>query len=302
MRRLGVLGKLKILRILVYSIIVLSCAVSFYYLSNFSNYSTKFSISLKETVNDIDNKTSSLDNYSTELTAFSSVRDGEIVLNELVEEISTNVNSISHNYLNKNKFLEQTNKVGNEEDINLYNFEEDTYLLKKGKIINESNAPLVEIISNTKEDKANKKDTLVVDNSAYLSSKGLSDELISFFDEVYPVGAIYISIDNTTPPFGVWEKLETESTLWTDDDGTGEVLEPTLPNIKGTFGGSGRNIGQSSNGPFTIVDQGQCFSNGGNSVSYYARFMDFSIYNSIYKDGATVRPPAVAVTMFKRIG
>ena len=94
-------------------------------------------------------------------------------------------------------------------------------------------------------------------------------------------------------------KLGTGTTLWNDQNGAGNTLSATLPNIDASLGATVRD--GNSDGAFRSSQAGSWIKNSGDAwVATYGRYLDFSRQNSIYKDNATVRPPSLAVAMFKR--
>lgn len=88
----------------------------------------------------------------------------------------------------------------------------------------------------------------------------------------------------------------TGKSLWgVSSFGTG-YLGATLPNIKGSFSGSSQAADETTtgaSGAFYRDGRKVEVSNSGEKDNYY-RF-DANRYNSIYQDGATVRPPSIEV-------
>lgn len=160
----------------------------------------------------------------------------------------------------------------------------------------------INYLSDNLEDKANytaDMSTALINNHEFISANGLEEEFVDAFDYFYPIGSIYISIDGTLPSHGTWQQIESNRTLWSVHDGDGSLVEPTLPNVVGNAGKYLRNGGTS--GAFSQSGIGS--QSGGNSkIGWNSRSMDLSRANSIYQNGATVRPPSIAVAIFKRVG
>ena len=104
MRIIGIFDRLKILIVLFFTIITVSCGISFYYIYNFKNGSTKFDIKVKETSNDFDNKIAALDDISNQLEDFKSLRNDESLLSNSLYSTNNSLISYSNQYL-KSKVL-----------------------------------------------------------------------------------------------------------------------------------------------------------------------------------------------------
>lgn len=126
--------------------------------------------------------------------------------------------------------------------------------------------------------------------------------------DVYPVGSIYLSIDNTSPAGlfgGTWTEIASGKSLWTTSTSSadaGNTISAGLPNIKGTMTsilgdyGSGSNAFSSS--------QTSTLHTGGSTNSWNIFTLNFNAnsYNSIYNDNTTtVQPPAYKVYAWRRI-
>ena len=125
-------------------------------------------------------------------------------------------------------------------------------------------------------------------------------------DAIYPVGSIYLSINNTNPKTffgGEWELLPEGYALWTCSSNGGSTISAGLPNIKGGFsavGWTGSSFAETP--PFSKVSEGNASIHG--SSGYY-RIFDYtfnaSSKNSIYSDNVkTVQPPAYRVYAWRR--
>lgn len=130
----------------------------------------------------------------------------------------------------------------------------------------------------------------------------------AFLDDLYPVGAVYISTDTTSPASlfgGTWSAISSGYALWTtatSSNDAGGTISAGLPNIKGSL----TNIGSNSNdagasGAFTKSAGSNSYgnTNSGNKKTN----IDFNAhnYNTIYSDSVTtVQPPAYKVYAWRR--
>lgn len=134
---------------------------------------------------------------------------------------------------------------------------------------------------------------------------------VEIWKQIYPIGAVYISVNNTNPETlfgGTWEALPEGFTLFTTTTTGqgGEQIEAGLPNITGNV--SGFSIGaQFDNTPPTGAFIGSSkISTGANTwgssngdraqVNFNA-----SQSNSVYGKSNTVQPPAIKVYMWRRV-
>ena len=137
-------------------------------------------------------------------------------------------------------------------------------------------------------------------------------------DAIYPVGSIYLSINNTNPKTffgGEWELLPEGYALWTCSSNGGSTISAGLPNIKGTvsvniygnryFGGFGDTGGAFSNDETPIYTASgrsgpTSYSNMGSTLTFSAQSTNSTTAN-IYKDDCTtVQPPAYKVYAWRR--
>lgn len=121
---------------------------------------------------------------------------------------------------------------------------------------------------------------------------------VSLIDKIYPVGSIYMSINNVSPASfigGTWEPLPEGYALWTASSGAGETIAPGLPNITGSFGG---NQDQGATGAFYKSKSG--VKNSGMSSYACVVQIDASRSSSIYGASSTVQPPAYKIYAWKR--
>lgn len=136
------------------------------------------------------------------------------------------------------------------------------------------------------------------------------------WDKVYPVGAIYISSNATSPEKlfgGKWQKVGTGRTLMgaSSDSQLGTTVNSGLPNLTADFytrttqyygsqilfAGSGIVQSRRSNGGDVIPQQN---NPSGNDNRYYNYEFDASRVNSIYGASSIVQPPALYVYFWQR--
>ena len=218
-----------------------------------------------------------------------------------VTDLSEEINNINQNYTHKDQFVDLKDKVYTiaklSNEAGNYNFEQD---IKDMNNIISSQKDDMNHLQDTKEDKINKVDDITSDPTSttqYPSVVAVELEKQKLFDAIYPVGSVYVSLNAVTPEYGEWVKLESERVLWNTDAGGGDLLGATLPNVSGRLG---NNVFRSLSGPFyngALIQK----KTSGTGRKLYQMYVDFSRYNSIYQNGATVRPPAITVTMFKRV-
>ena len=134
-------------------------------------------------------------------------------------------------------------------------------------------------------------------NKGYLDKKIDDIKTVVTLDQVYPVGSIYITVMSELPPSFtnsgmVWVKLNTGRCLWNTDAGGGGELPGILPNhthvvpiSKGFQGYDGSSTGNT-------------FYKSGSDLSILTSNGSTSIAN--VKMGNDLRPPSIAVTMWKR--
>lgn len=128
-----------------------------------------------------------------------------------------------------------------------------------------------------------------------LSNKPTIPSILS----AYPVGAIYMSIDATSPASlfgGTWTQIGAGYALWTATSGAGGTIGAGLPNITGADVYGIDNATPS--GAFVSVSAGH-YGTGTKNGSRRFRF-SASNSNSIYGSSSTVQPPAYKVYAWRR--
>lgn len=136
---------------------------------------------------------------------------------------------------------------------------------------------------------------------------------IAFTDDsnalsAYPVGAIYISTNSTSPASlfgGTWESIASERVLMgvSGSHGAGSTVSAGLPNIKGAVLDTWHGGGPSGSGALSVAVNGRsAFRNGDDGTFTWGNFyFDAASYNSIYGNASTVQPAAYYVYMWRRI-
>ena len=134
----------------------------------------------------------------------------------------------------------------------------------------------------------------------------------SLLDFVYPLGAVYMSVENTSPASflgGTWEQLPANYALWTASSGAGGTISAGLPNITGYVGGNDneayrlRGAKQESGALYFGNWSSTKYAGNSNGASgYITNRINFnaSKSNSIYGNSSTVQPPAYKVYAWKR--
>ena len=128
----------------------------------------------------------------------------------------------------------------------------------------------------------------------------LSSSVLSNLQSVYPIGSLYIGINDNCPIanlFGTWEKVAEGLCLQgaTGSQVAGETVEAGLPNITGIINADG---GNEASGAFSIIGNIIGNDNEGRGARYE---FNASKFNPIYSDECdTVQPPAYLVNIWKR--
>lgn len=129
----------------------------------------------------------------------------------------------------------------------------------------------------------------------------LSSSVLSNLQSVYPIGSLYIGINDNCPIanlFGTWEKVAEGLCLQgaTGSQVAGETIEAGLPNITASFGYDGSVSGAMYKSGGDRGGDGAGGQGTDNNVIF-----DASRSSSIYKnDCDTVQPPAYLVNIWKR--
>ena len=136
------------------------------------------------------------------------------------------------------------------------------------------------------------------------------NQFSELFNKIYPVGSIYLSMNDTFNPNtafgGVWEKIQTGRYLQATDNGAGNLINESLPNITGeinTNGQFGSDIATSASGCVSLSDkmnwrtQTQTSTSGGGSMIH----INASKSSNVYQDNAKVQPDSIKVIMWRRI-
>ena len=125
---------------------------------------------------------------------------------------------------------------------------------------------------------------------------------------VYPVGSIYMSINNTSPASflgGSWTQLGAGYALWTASSGAGGTISAGLPNITGSdnssFFSGGQDTTTGSGAVRMTKSSNRQYKTDGTSSNRWAELsFNASWSNSIYGASTTVQPPAYKVYAWRR--
>lgn len=138
----------------------------------------------------------------------------------------------------------------------------------------------------------------------------LSSSVLSNLQSIYPIGSLYIGINDNCPIanlFGTWEKVAEGLCLQgaTNSQVPGNTVAAGLPNIKGSMtckkaGVSNLHVSQS--GALYVTSDASREGAGSNSDGAPCAIwnIDASRSNSIYGKSNTVQPPAYLVNVWKR--
>ena len=160
----------------------------------------------------------------------------------------------------------------------------------------------------------------IKEEGEYLEDKYAGYEVVStlpsgmnyseFFNLIYPVGSIYLSINSTNPSTlfgGTWVQIAEGQTLWSagTNNTAGTHIDAGLPNITGAITGTstyGGTLGYDPafTGAFSdTTKKGTAAWSGSHDGAYNLDFKA-SNSNSIYGNSNTVQPPAFCVYMWRR--
>lgn len=131
-------------------------------------------------------------------------------------------------------------------------------------------------------------------------------------DAIYPIGSIYLSINNINPQTffgGEWTLLPEGYALWTTSSNGGETIPAGLPNITGRFSinGSSQSDIYEQEAFYSIGDivssSGSHLGMTGVSWQTTARsyYFDASVKGTtLYGKSDTVQPPAIRIYAWRR--
>lgn len=139
-----------------------------------------------------------------------------------------------------------------------------------------------------------------------------NDDVTSILlEEIFPVGSIYLSIQNKSPASflgGSWEQITNGKVLQTTTGNAGQYLAAGLPNIYGKMSGIATydadpadcTPGYNTNNMFKSAYENPAATNGGGN-GYATIELDASRISDIYGKSTTVQPPAYTVYAWKRV-
>lgn len=128
----------------------------------------------------------------------------------------------------------------------------------------------------------------------------------AFFNLIYPVGSIYLSMNSTNPSTlfgGTWVQIAEGQTLWSagTNYAAGTSLEAGLPNITGTINHIYGELTSADNYTGAFYNANTTFKPGFSTVWQTSGVgLDASRSNPIYGNSDTVQPPAFVVYMWRR--
>ena len=147
-------------------------------------------------------------------------------------------------------------------------------------------------------------------NSNDAINKAQLDAAISnIFSELYPVGSIYMGVQNTCPlatliPNSEWTLVAVNKAIYGGDGSqAGTSLTAGLPNITGSASNVFMNNESTSDGALSKVPSSSVFNvttSGGSAHTTGTISFSASISNSIYGASNTVQPPAYIVNVWQR--
>ena len=150
------------------------------------------------------------------------------------------------------------------------------------------------------------------------TSTWAESNLTTILNKVYPIGAIYLSVNTTSPATlfgGTWTELSSGNALWVtsvSSGNAGQTIAAGLPNITGTWGSRWNQAIRgfheaTASGAFYIQTDtsmpGRITAEDGsanNSTHNGYPWFDASRSNAIYGNSTTVQPPAVRIYAWKR--
>ena len=131
------------------------------------------------------------------------------------------------------------------------------------------------------------------------------------FENLYPVGSVYISLSSTFDPNtiynGTWELIKEGIFLeaTTDNTKVGAETEAGLPNLYGEFDSYHNTNGNHNHwvGLFSFsLHSGKIADSSSTPIQHTQYYFNASKYNSIYGKSTTVQPHSIKAYMWRRIG
>lgn len=124
-------------------------------------------------------------------------------------------------------------------------------------------------------------------------------------DFIYPVGSIYLAIDNSKSPEilfgGTWQQLESGYALWCTNAGNGTKISAGLPNITGRFLAYSWETGAGTGAFYSNIDNPNTVGGNNSNRNWCAFNFDASRSSNIYGGSTTVQPPAISICAWKRV-
>ena len=130
--------------------------------------------------------------------------------------------------------------------------------------------------------------------------------LTTILNKVYPIGAVYLSVNTTSPATlfgGTWVELSSGNALWVTSvsaGNAGQTISAGLPNITGSITVDAQYNLCAADGAFSMSTQSGDRNNGSTAQTKPKYSFDASRSNAIYGNSTTVQPPAIRVYAWKR--
>lgn len=135
----------------------------------------------------------------------------------------------------------------------------------------------------------------------------MNDLKTAVLDMVYPVGSIYITIDDDNPSDkigGTWESVSSGKVLQgaDDDHAADTTIDAGLPDHKHYGYAAVHDIDTSASQGYPYGNRHITYRTSDRGGSQYSTLQQSlaSVYNSIYGNSDTVQPPAYVVHIWKR--
>lgn len=126
-------------------------------------------------------------------------------------------------------------------------------------------------------------------------SESNSQLVQTFFDLMYPVGSIYISVNNETPfqnipgVTSVWDRIPSDLSLWSANDHLGDTVSYLIPQHSHSY----TRVNFGSTTQYGGAGQGKIGSTSSTTGPWPA--------NGDSHIGNTLRPPSILVSIWKRV-
>lgn len=220
-------------------------------------------------------------------------RNQKIEIPFILNKEKADISNIVNNLIDKIKNFDEIKMELDQQKLCNENLKKDFQKsqTENEKIINELKLKLDNLIEENKKNQKNYE----LEKDLYIKK----DKLLNL---IYPIGSLYISINNLSPSDflgGKWEQIKEGYALWTCRNNAGNTISSGLPNIKGSIGKQAIFNNATASGAFSVSD-GMGF--GGGEIGFISKIFSFdaSKSNSIYGNSSIVQPPAYKVYAWRR--